>query len=745
MTDTATKAPTKRKTTAKKSTAKGTAAKKRTSSPRGKLVIVESPAKARSIGRYLGSGYTVKASMGHIRDLPKSTMGVDVDHDFTPKYLIPRDKSKVVKELKESVQGAREIYLATDPDREGEAIAWHLIKATEAEDKPLHRVVFHEITPEAVLAAMEHPREIDMDLVDAQQARRILDRLVGYNVSPLLWKKVKRGLSAGRVQTAALRIVAEREREIDAFIPVEYWSIDADLAKITGRAVTDRDKFRASLHQVRGKKAELGTGQEAHAIVDDLNGASWRVVDVVRRETRRRPQAPFTTSTLQQEASRKLGFAVRRTMSLAQELYEGVDLGPEGTQGLITYMRTDSTNISASAQQAAREVIARQFGDRSVPDKPPIYTKKSKGAQEAHEAIRPTSPHRDPASVKKLLTAPQFKLYQLIWQRFMASQMAPAVLDNTRVDVGAGTVADIESGNAPYIFRATGSIVTFPGWMAVYQQGRDEGDTDELDRGALPEVAIGDNLNLLKLLPEQHFTQPPPRYTEATLVKALEEQGIGRPSTYAPTIATLSARNYVAVEERKLIPTELGFVVNDLLVEHFPNIFDIGFTSQLEEELDEIASGERDWVPTLQEFYTPFSSTLAKAEETMERVRIKDEPTDEICEQCGRPMVIKLGRFGKFLACSGFPDCRNARPLLTRIGVECPTCHQGEVVERRSKKGRTFYGCERYPDCDFISWNKPAGENCPECGHYLVYVGRGAGVKCSSCNYTGQLLAKAGD
>ena len=741
MTDTTTKTPTK----PRKPAAKKTTAKKRPAAPRGKLVIVESPAKARSIGRYLGTGYTVKASMGHIRDLPKSTLGVDVDHDFTPKYLIPRDKTKVVKDLKASVQGAREIYLATDPDREGEAIAWHLIKATEAEDKPLHRVVFNEITPEAVLAAMENPRDIDMDLVDAQQARRILDRLVGYGISPLLWKKVKRGLSAGRVQSAALRIVVEREREIDAFIPVEYWSLDADLAKLTGKEPTARDTFRASLHQVHGKKAELSTGQEAHAIVDALEGASWRVGDVVRRETRRRPQAPFITSTLQQEASRKLGFAVRRTMSIAQELYEGIDLGSEGTQGLITYMRTDSTNISISAQHAAREVIASQFGEPYVPEKPPVYTKKSKGAQEAHEAIRPTSPHRDPASVKKLLSAPQFKLYQLVWQRFMASQMAPAVLDNTRVDVGAGTKAEIDANNAPYTFRATGSIVTFPGWMAVYQRGRDEGETDELDRGALPEVAIGDDLALQKLLPDQHFTQPPPRYTEATLVKALEEQGIGRPSTYAPTIATITARNYVAVEERKLIPTELGFVVNDLLVEHFPNIFDIGFTSQLEEELDEIASGERAWIPTLHEFYTPFTITLEKAEKTMERVRIKDEPTDEVCEQCGRPMVIKLGRFGKFLACSGFPDCRNARPLLTKIGIECPTCHQGEVVERRSKKGRTFYGCERYPECDFVTWNKPAGEDCPECGHFLVYAGRGAAVKCSSCNYTSQLLAKAGD
>ena len=733
-------------TTTKKTTTKRKSTAKKTPAPRGKLVIVESPAKAKTIGRYLGRGYTVKASMGHIRDLPKSTMGINFEAGFEPKYLIPRDKSKVVKELKESVRGAKEIYLATDPDREGEAIAWHLIAATEAEDKPIYRVVFNEITPDAVTHAIENPREIDMDLVDAQQARRVLDRLVGYSISPLLWKKVKRGLSAGRVQSAALRIVSEREREIDAFQPVEYWSLDADLAKITGKKPTKRDQFRASIHQVNGKKAELATGDEANAIVEALNGAAWRVKSVVRRETKRNPQAPFTTSTLQQEASRKLGMSVRRTMQIAQELYEGVDLGAEGTQGLITYMRTDSVNISSGVQQQAKGIIASQFGSEFVPEKTPFYRKKQKGAQEAHEAIRPTDPSRLPQAIKARLSGPQFKLYNLVWQRFMASQMAPARLDNTRVDIAAGSAAEVDAGKAPYTFRATGSIVKFQGWMIVYQQGRDEGDTDELDRGALPEVAEGEDLNLLQLLPEQHFTQPPPRFTEATLVKVLEEQGIGRPSTYVPTIGTLLARNYVTLEEKKLIPTELGFVVNDLLVEHFPDVFDIGFTSQMEGELDDIASGEREWVPTLTQFYEPFTKTLQNAEKTMEKVKIRDEPTDEVCEKCGSPMVIKLGRFGKFMACSGFPDCRNSKPLLTKIGVTCPTCKQGEVVERRSKKGRKFYGCERFPECDFVSWNKPVDQECPECANpYLTEVGRGNRLKCPNCNWQGAPLAKTGD
>ncbi|MDP9355179.1 MAG: type I DNA topoisomerase [Chloroflexota bacterium] len=742
-TDAPSKAPTAKKPAARSSSSK--TATPSNGGGRGKLVIVESPAKAKTIGKYLGSGYTVKASMGHVRDLPKSTLGVEVGDDFAPKYLVPRDKVKTVKELKASVQNAREIYLATDPDREGEAIAWHLMHATEATNKPVRRVVFHEITREAVTEAMAHPRDIDMQLVDAQQARRVLDRLVGYGVSPLLWKKVKRGLSAGRVQTAALRIVVEREREVLAFVPVEYWSLDAELAKRTGKARRTQDTFKAALTRVYGKKAELNTGWETQEIVQGLDGAAYRVGTVTRKEAQRRPSAPFTTSTLQQEASRKLGYAVRRTMQIAQDLYEGVDLGADGTQGLITYMRTDSTNVAGSAQQAARAVISVRFGPEYVPEKPPFYAKKSKGAQEAHEAIRPTSPQRDPASVKPFLSAPQFKLYQLVWQRFMASQMRPAILDNTGVDIQAGKPELLANGEAPFLFRATGSVVKFPGFLAVYQAGRDDGETDELDKGALPPLAEGEDLDLLRLLPEQHFTQPPPRYSEATLVKALEERGIGRPSTYAPTIGTLQARSYVTVEEKKLLPTELGMVVNDLLVEHFPNIFDVGFTSKLEEELDEIATGDRAWVPTMHEFYGPFTATLQQAEKTMERVRIKDEPSDEVCDKCGRPMVIKLGKFGKFLACSGFPECRNSKPLLQRIGVTCPTCKEGEIVERRSKKGRAFFGCERYPACDFVAWNKPVNEPCPRCGSpYMVEAGRKGQIRCPVCGHDGRALAQAG-
>jgi len=726
-----------KKTTAKKTTTRTVKGSTTRSASNGRLVIVESPAKARTIEKYLGRGYSVRASMGHVRDLPKSTLGINVDDDFLPKYTVPRDKSKTVKELKAAVQKAREVILATDPDREGEAIAWHLAEATQPDPTKVKRVVFNEITPDAVRAAMDNPRQIDMDLVDAQQARRVLDRLVGYGISPLLWKKVKRGLSAGRVQSVALRLVAEREREIDAFVPREYWSIDAELKK-HGAATNKANVFKAGLSRISGKKAELADKESTDAVLAGLEGAEYVVADVQTRETQRRPSPPFTTSTLQQEASRKLRYPVRRTMQIAQELYEGVDLGSEGTQGLITYMRTDSTNVAGVAQQMARDAIASKFGAEFLPERPPVYTRRAKGAQEAHEAIRPTDPRRTPEMVKGHLTGPQFKVYDLIWKRFIASQMRNAIFDATGVDIDAGRPGE----EKPYRFRATGSVIKFAGFIRAYREDRDDDEVDEIDRAALPVLTANDLLDLLKILPEQHFTQPPPRYTEATLVKALEENGIGRPSTYAPTIATLLARNYVTNEEKRLAPTELGLVVNDILVEHFPAIVDIGFTSGMEEELDDIASGQRNWVPVIRDFYSPFKDTLQHAEQTMERVKVRDEPTDEVCEKCGRPMVIKLGRYGRFLACSGFPECRNSKPLLTKIGVPCPKCQVGEVIERRSTRGRLFYGCSNWrkddpQSCDYVSWLKPTGEKCPQCGEPLVYTNRKeTDVKCTSCGYS---------
>ncbi|MBA2453043.1 MAG: type I DNA topoisomerase [Chloroflexia bacterium] len=731
------KAPAKRATTKKATAKKGTTTRKKsaakTRAPSGKLVIVESPAKARTLERYLGRGYSVAASMGHVRDLPKSTMGIEVDGDFAPKYLIPRDKRKTVNDLKEKVQGAREIILATDPDREGEAIAWHLIAATDPTgEKTVSRVVFHEVTPDAVKAAMEHPRQIDMRLVDAQQARRVLDRLVGYSISPLLWKKVKRGLSAGRVQSIALRLIVEREREILDFVTREYWTLDAELNKQGATNGKKKQGFLSRLHRIEGAAAELPDEETTQLVQNNLEGATYVVSEVRTRETQRRPAAPFITNTLQQEASRKLNFQVRRTMQLAQQLYEGVELGAEGSQGLITYMRTDSTNVSALAQGQARDTIAATYGPEYVPEKSPVYRRKSKGAQEAHEAIRPSDPRRHPDSLKAYLSQPQLRLYRLIWQRFIASQMRNAIFDSTSVDIEAGP----ETGSKPYLFRSTGSVMKFRGFIAVYREGRDDDEVDEMDRDELPLLVKGEGLNLVQLLPEQHFTQPPPRFSEATLVKSLEENGIGRPSTYAPTIATLVARNYVSNEQRRLLPTELGFVINDILVEHFPSIVDTAFTSNMEEELDEIASGDREWIPVIREFYTPFSATIARAEQTMERVQIRDEPTDEVCELCERPMVIKLGRYGRFLACTGFPECRNAKPLLTKVGIPCPTCGEGEVVERRSKKGRVFYGCSRYPDCDFVSWAKPVAKKCPECGGVMAIANRaGDQVQCISCKH----------
>src|SRR5579884_3315517 len=641
--------------------------------PAKNLVVVESPAKARTLEKYLGSNFHVRASLGHVRDLPKSSLGVDPEHDFEPKYLVPLDKRKIIKELKDSAKSAGQIYLATDPDREGEAIAWHLVNAMDLDEKKVRRVAFHEITENAVKQAIAQPREIDMDLVNAQQARRVLDRLVGYKLSPLLWRKVRRGLSAGRVQSVAVRLVVDREAQIDAFKPEEYWTIEADLSKAGGRK---QDQFRALLAQRAGKKISLKNEAEARSIVEALEGARYEVSDVRTKRASRAPAPPFTTSTLQQEAGRKLGFTAKRTMAVAQQLYEGVDIGREGPVGLITYMRTDSLNVATVAQSEARDYIRNRWGKEYVPDKPRAYKTRSRGAQEAHEAIRPTSTRRDPASLKDLLPSEQYRLYKLIWDRFVASQMASAELDQTTVDISAGE----------FLFRANGSVVVFAGCMVLYTEGRDDQEERE---SKLPPLSKREVLSLIQLLPGQHFTQPPPRYTEATLIKALEELGIGRPSTYAPTLATIQERRYVerVTGTRQLKPTELGKAVNSLLVDQFPNIVDPAFTSKMEEELDDVASGERSRQPIVNDFYQPFDARLKEAGETVERVRVADEPTDQICPECGtHNLVIKLGRFGRFLACSGFPECKHTEKLQAKTGVTCPKCHQGELVERRSKK-----------------------------------------------------------
>jgi DNA topoisomerase I len=707
------------------------------------LVIVESPAKARTISKYLGRGFSVEASMGHVRDLPKSTLGVDTEHNFNPQYVVPRDKTQTVKDLRRRVQAAKAVYLATDPDREGEAIAWHVREVTGAgsDNQPVHRVEFHEITPGAIQSAVANPRTIDMDLVDAQQARRVLDRLVGYRLSPLLWKKVRRGLSAGRVQSVAVRLIVEREREIEAFVPVEYWSIEADLSKRPSG--NKKDAFHAALHAVNGKKADLKNERDAQGIVDALGGAEYIVESVKKKETQRRPSAPFITSTLQQEASRKLNFGARKTMQIAQQLYEGVDLGAEGSTGLITYMRTDSTTVSTVAQGEAREVIAARFGKQFLPASPPKYAGKAPRAQEAHEAIRPTSPRRDPESVKQYLSNDQFKLYRLIWQRFIASQMANAIFDQTTVDIGAGRPAD--PSPRPYTFRATGSVIKFEGFIIVYQEGRDAGDSeDELAKGELPPLDERELLDLLKLWPEQHFTQPPPRFTEATLVKLLEENGIGRPSTYASILSTIQERGYVITEEKRLAPTELGIAVNDLLVEHFSKVVDVQFTSHMEEELDEVASGERPWVPVISEMYGPLESALAEAELKVGRIEIsRPEPvlTGEMCPESGHPLVIRESRYGQFIACSGFPKCRYLRPIVVSLGVECPQCGQGQIIEKKSKRGKVFYSCDRYPACDFSVWDKPVPMPCPQCGGLMTVMGRTQkadgpqSVKCTKCGH----------
>ncbi|PWW39758.1 MULTISPECIES: type I DNA topoisomerase [Paenibacillus] len=682
------------------------------------LVIVESPSKAKTIGKYLGSKFIVKASMGHVRDLPKSQIGVEVENDFNPKYITIRGKGSILKELKDARKKVKKVYLAADPDREGEAIAWHLAHALELDETADCRVVFNEITKQAVKDAFKTPRKINMDLVNAQQARRILDRLVGYKISPLLWKKVKKGLSAGRVQSVAVKIILDRENEINDFEPEEYWSITAKLT-------ADGNPFEAKFHQLNGTKTELGSEAEVQAILKQIEGASFTVKEVKEKERSRNPSAPFTTSSLQQEAARKLNFRASKTMSVAQQLYEGVDLGKEGTVGLITYMRTDSTRIAASAQEEAKEYIISKYGEPFAPETPRNYSKKAANAQDAHEAIRPTSILRDPDSIKSFMSRDQFRLYKLIWERFIASQMSSAVLDTLSVDIAAGDT----------IFRAAGSKVRFQGFMKVYVEGNDDGTTEE-DR-LLPPLKNGDVLENREIEPKQHFTQPPPRYTEARLVKTLEELGIGRPSTYAPTLETIQKRGYVAIEEKKFMPTELGELVIEQMEEFFPEILNVEFTANMEGDLDHVEEGSEDWVKVLAEFYESFEKRLEFAEEEMKEIEIEDEVSDEICEKCGKPLVYKLGRFGKFLACSGFPDCRNTKPIIKDIGVTCPKCKEGHVVERRSKKGRIFYGCDKYPECDFVSWDKPSAKPCPSCGSLMIEKRnkQGTRLQCTSCDH----------
>ena len=682
------------------------------------LVIVESPAKAKTIGKYLGSKYIVKASMGHVRDLPKSQMGVDASRGFEPKYITIRGKGDVLKSLKDASKKVKKVYLAADPDREGEAIAWHLAQYLGLDLNQPIRVVFNEITKEAIKEAFKHPRHINMDLVNAQQARRILDRLVGYNISPIFWKKIRKGLSAGRVQSVTVKLIIDREREIQQFVPEEYWTI-------TGKLLSHNKAFEAKFYGYGEEKVDLRSEEEVNQVLERLKDQSFVVQKVTKRERKRNPAPPFITSSLQQEAARKLNFRAAKTMRIAQELYEGIDIGgKEGPVGLITYMRTDSTRVSVTAQNEAKEFILKKFGPDYVVTEPRTQSV-GENAQDAHEAIRPTSLYRTPDELKQYLSRDQLRLYRLIWERFLASQMASAVLDTMSVDIDAGGVN----------FRATGSKVKFPGFMKVYIEGSDEGGTEE---SFLPPIEEGQVLQLQELIPNQHFTQPPPRYTEARLVKTLEELGIGRPSTYAPTLETVQKRGYVALVDKRFVPTELGEIVISLMEEFFPEILDVEFTAHMEADLDKIEEGVRNWIEVLDSFYKDFSKRLAVAEEEMKEVELKDEESDEACELCGRVMVYKLGRYGKFLACSGFPECRNTKPIVKDTGVKCPRCETGSIIERNSKKKRIFYGCNRYPECDFVSWDKPIARPCPKCSHMLVEKKRkkqGISIVCTSCDY----------
>ncbi|MFA1354999.1 type I DNA topoisomerase [Streptococcus dysgalactiae] len=704
---TGTKTTTKPKTGTKKSTTKKKSAAKKN------LVIVESPAKAKTIEKYLGRSYKVVASVGHIRDLKKSSMSIDFDNNYEPQYINIRGKGPLINSLKKEAKAAKNVYLASDPDREGEAISWHLSHILGLDPKDKNRVVFNEITKDAVKNAFVEPRQIDMNLVDSQQARRVLDRIVGYSISPILWKKVKKGLSAGRVQSVALKLIIDRENEIKAFVPEEYWSIDGLFKKGT-------KKFQASFYGLDGKKMKLSNNDDVKAVLAKLKGDDFLVSKVEKKERRRNAPLPYTTSSLQQDAANKINFRTRKTMMVAQQLYEGIHLGENGTQGLITYMRTDSTRISPVAQNDAAQFISNRFGANY--SKHGNRVKNTSGAQDAHEAIRPSSVNHTPEAIAKYLNKDQLKLYTLIWNRFVASQMTAAVFDTVKVNLEQNGV----------LFVANGSQMKFDGYMTVYN------DSDK--NKMLPEMEEGETVKKVSTSPEQHFTQPPARYSEATLIKTLEENGVGRPSTYAPTLEVIQRRYYVKLSAKRFEPTELGEIVNKLIVEFFPDIVDVAFTAEMEGKLDQVEIGEEEWQHVIDQFYQPFVKELNKAESEIEKIQIKDEPAGFDCDVCGHPMVIKLGRFGKFYACSNFPECRNTKAITKEIGVTCPICHKGQVIERKTKRNRIFYGCDRYPECDFTSWDLPVGRDCPKSGDYLVEKkvrGGGKQVVCSNetCDY----------
>ena len=685
------------------------------------LVVVESPAKAKTIKKFLGKNYKIKASMGHIRDLPKSTLGVDISNNFEPKYINIRGKGSLISELKKEAKEADKIFLATDPDREGEAISWHLSGIFNIDEKEKCRITFNEITKNAVTKAVKSARPIDMNLVDAQQARRVLDRIVGYEISPLLWRNVRKGLSAGRVQSAATKMICDREKEIEQFIPEEYWRIEGLFQK------DNKKTFKARFHGLKDKKIELSREEEVNKILSYLKNVEYVIGKVKHGEKKRAPLPPFTTSTLQQEASRKLGFSTKKTMMLAQQLYEGVDIEGEGAVGLITYMRTDSTRVSNEALSEVREYIQNKYGEKYLPEKPRVYKTKS-AAQDAHEAIRPTTLHIPLDKVKGSLQRDLFRLYRLIWERFVSSQMESALYDTMSVDIEAGK----------YLFKAKGSRIKFNGYLVLYEESYDESNSDE-EESMLPKLTEGEKIKALEILHSQHFTQPPSRYTEAMLVKAMEEKGIGRPSTYAPTISTIMTRGYVEKEKKFLVPTELGKIVNNLLENHFKDIVNINFTAEMETKLDSIEEGKLGWKELMNDFYDGFSKTVKEAEEKIERVPLPVVESDEVCEKCGRKMVIKIGRYGKFLACPGFPECRNAKPIFEDTGVTCPKCG-GRIYIKKTRKGKNYLSCENYPECDYSSWDMHSDKKCPECGNFMTKKYRGNKIlyTCSleSCSHT---------